>query len=92
MSLSRGGSRRWAPLSLLSALTFGVACGGSSALSPDEERQEVKEQGHYCCTHDGQATPGSDCRVEGSATYLAEYSNVDGAGRGDACGWILDSR
>lgn len=70
--------------------SLGLHCaGGDEELSPEQKRQQVREQGTYCCTHDGTASSGS-CVARAGAVYLVDFEAVDGSGRGDACGWILN--
>ncbi len=68
-------------------LLLGCADSGDHSVTPEE----VREQGTYCCTHDGApTTEGASCRARPGAVYLEDFSHTDASGRGDACGWILN--
>ena len=80
------------PTVLLSCLVALSACeGGDDESTPEEQRQQVRDQGSYCCTHDGVPSPPS-CRALPGSVYLEDFSMVDASGRGDACGWIWDGK
>ncbi len=68
-----------------------IACSGSEdEPTPAEQRQQVIDEGVYCCTHDGQVTTPECEHLEPGGVYLAQSSSVDASGRGDACGWYLE--
>ncbi len=75
----------------LSSSVVLLHCAGGDELTVEESRQRVRDRGNYCCTHDG--VPASNgCDHRAGVVYLEDFSLVDAAGRGDACGWIWDGR
>lgn len=85
-------------LALVVGVWLGVVCGCSGKeewddLTPDEQRSKVMREGVYCCTHDG-ASEMPECvgKARAGSVYVLDYNTVDASGRGDACGWILESR
>lgn len=72
-------------------LGISMACGGiDPPPTAEEQRQEIRDEGEYCCTVDGKSEDPSRCVVKAGAEYLEDFSNVDRSGRGRACGWIVN--
>lgn len=78
-------------MAVLGVVLGGVlACSVDEDLSAEEHWKQVREQGAYCCTHDGKSISDPErCEVKPGSAYLQDFSDVDASGRGDACGWVL---
>jgi hypothetical protein len=75
---------------LFAVITCFIGCStANDEPTPEEQQQEVKDKGKYCCTHDGESTTPECNESAAGSIYLQDFSNVDASGRGDACGWIL---
>lgn len=76
---------------LVTGLLASACSGEDEPPTAAEVQQRIRDEGAYCCTHNG-AAQSSDTRcrsVPGRTQYLPDFSNVDESGRGDACGWVL---
>lgn len=83
--------RRWIIWGAVVTGSFALHCaGGDEERTPEEKRQNVRDHGTYCCTHDGAPSPGTTCTTRPGAVYLLDFQDVDASGRGDSCGWILN--
>jgi hypothetical protein len=84
----------------LLALVFTLlACGDSEEPSRDEEladasrltRARAQETGAYCCYENGtlMADAPAACRTTANCFFSETYSDVNAAGRGTMCGYLL---